>query len=781
MKDITEPMQANEDKVTLLHDVNKRLNELECMYAISNSIRMRNSVDGIFQDAAAAIPSGWHYPEITRARLRYKEKEWVSKPFEETEWKQSSDIVVDGKCCGCVEVYYVEERPMLDEGPFFAQEHNLIVNIARILSEALEHKRAEELLKNSEARFRMIYEYAPVMIDAFDASGRCFMWNKECEKVFGWTAEEMFAHENPITLFYPDPDIQEQVVGTISRNPGSQFREWRPLRKDGSETICLWANFKLPNGDVISLGQDITERRQAEEALQETRAQLDSYIATAPVGMAIFDSELRYINVNETLADINGVSIDNHIDKRPRDILPESLGHAVEKRFRRILRTGQSILHEELSGETLSQPGVTRHWLHSFFPILGAEQEPKGIGVTVVEITEIKKTEEQLRQSQKMEALGTLSGGIAHDFNNIIYPIFIYANLLLKKYDADSEEYADLKEITSAAQRAKDLVSQILLFSRHSEGVKHVCDLVSVIKEAMKLMRAALPAIITIEEKLPDDTVPVFCDSSQIYQVVVDICTNAGHAILDSGKITVTLDSSEVAGVVCIDGTKIDGNYCRLTVTDSGVGMDDETQAKIFDPFFTTREVGQGTGLGLSTVFGIVQDHEGGIKVTSEAGKGATFTIFLPLAEGPVEELPEGQASVQDYAGTENILFVDNEKSIRNSVRSCLERVGYNVTAVADGQDALDIFAKDLDRFDLVVTDLTMPNMTGEQLSHELMRLRPDTPVILCTGHGATITAKRCDTAGINAFLQKPLTPDELSRVVRDVLDEAKKSARGNH
>jgi PAS domain S-box-containing protein len=771
--DITELRQANEDKTTLLHVVSKRLKELQCMYAISDSIRMRNSLDGIFQDAASAIPPGWHYPEITRAKLRCNGKEWVSKPFEETEWKQSSDIVVDGKCCGCVEVYYVEERPMLDEGPFFAQERNLIDNIARTLGEALQHKRAEELLKNSEARFRMMYEYAPVMIDAFDASGRCFMWNKECEKVFGWTAKEIFAHENPITLFYPDPIIQEQVVKTISRNPGTEFREWRPLRKDGSEAICLWANFRLPNGDIISLGQDITERKQAEEALQETRAQLDSYISTAPVGMAIFDSELRYSNVNETLAEINGVSIEDHLHKRPRDILPEPLGLAVEKRFRDILRTNQPIIHEEISGETLSQPGVTRHWLQSYFPILGAEQKPNGVGVTVIEISEIKRAEEQLRQSQKMEALGTLSGGIAHDFNNILYPIFIYANLLLEKFDADSEEYTDLKEITSAAQRAKDLVSQILMFSRRSDGVKHVCDLVPVINEAMKLMRAALPANITIEEKIPDGIVPVFCDSTQMYQVVVDICTNAGQAILGRGKVEIALDSSEVAGIVCFDGTKIHGNYCRLTVTDSGVGMDDETQAKIFDPFFTTREVGQGTGLGLSTVFGIVQDHEGGIKVSSEADKGTTFEVFLPLAEGPVETLPESRANVEDYAGTENILFVDDEKPIRNSVRSCLEGVGYNVTAVADGQEALDIFAKDLDRFDLVVTDLTMPNMTGEQLSQELMRLRPNTPVILCTGHGTAISREHSDAAGITAILHKPLAPTAILQAVRNVLDDA--------
>jgi len=375
-----------------------------------------------------------------------------------------------------------------------------------------------------------------------------------------------------------------------------------------------------------------------------------------------------------------------------------------------------------------------------------------------------------------MKALGTLSGGIAHDFNNILYPIFIYTNLLLEKFDADSEEYADLKEITSAAQRAKELVSQILMFSRHGEDVKHVCDLVPVVNEAIKLMRAALPANIAIEKTMPDGIVPVFCNSTQLYQVLINICTNAGQAISSSGKIEVALDSSEFAGVVCFDGTEIHGNYCRLTVTDNGLGMDDKTQAKIFDPFFSTREVGQGTGLGLSTVFGIVQEHKGGIKVSSEADKGTTFEVFLPLAEGPVEKLPNTRDSVQDYAGTENILFVDDEKSIRNLGHDCLERFGYSVTAVSDGQKAMEVFAANPDRFNLVVTDQTMPNMTGEKLASALLKLRPDIPIIICTGHSPIITPESSKASGISAFLQKPLAPTQLIRVVREVLDQAKNS-----
>ncbi len=643
--------------------------------------------------------------------------------------------------------------------------------------------RVNEPSQVDETLYQRLLDATNVLPWEADAQTWLFTYvGPQAKTLLGYPPEQWYEKDFWVSHIHPeDRDFAIETCETSIKTLTDFAFEYRMITADG-RTVWLndVVNVVSENGVPQVLRgfmKDITERREAGVALQESRALLDSYMTTAPVGMAIFDSELRYIKVNETLADINGVSIENHIHKRPRDILPGSLGLAVEKRFQNLLQTGQPIIHEEISGETLSQPGVTRHWLHSFFPIFGAEQNPKGIGVTLIEITEIKKAEEQLRQSQKMEALGTLSGGIAHDFNNILYPIFIYGDLLLEKFDADSEEYADLKEITSAAQRAKDLVSQVLMFSRHTEGVKHVRDLVPVIKEAIKLMRAALPANIIIEEKIPDAIMPVLCDSTQMYQLVVDICTNAGQAILDSGKITIALDSSEVAGIVCFDGKKLHGNYCRLTVTDSGVGMDAEIQAKIFDPFFTTREVGQGTGLGLSTVFGIVQEHEGGITVSSEADKGATFEVFLPLAEGPVEKLSDIRGGVQDYSGTENILFVDDEKSIRNLGHDCLERFGYIVTAVSDGQKAMEIFATNPDHFNLVVTDQTMPNMTGEELVNALSELRPGIPIIMCTGHSENPTLERSKVSGISAFLQKPLAPTQLMRVVREVLDQAKNGA----
>jgi PAS domain S-box-containing protein len=274
--DITEQKKANEVKAALLHDIGERLKETECMYKISDAIRTKDSLDEIFQDIVSALPPGWHYPDITRGKLRYKEKTWVSEEFEETEWKQSSDIVIAGQILGCVEVYYLEPCPVLDEGPFMMEERKLIDNIGRTISEVIEHQIAQELLKDSEASLRMIYEFAPIMIDAFDKNGRCIMWNKECEKVFGWTAEEMFSQENPLTLFYPDPEIQQRVIESVIHAPDTTPKEWNPLRKDGSETTCLWANYMLPNGSIICLGQDITERKEAEKKVEKYQGRLKS-------------------------------------------------------------------------------------------------------------------------------------------------------------------------------------------------------------------------------------------------------------------------------------------------------------------------------------------------------------------------------------------------------------------------------------------------------------------------------------------------------------------------
>jgi signal transduction histidine kinase/CheY-like chemotaxis protein len=454
-------------------------------------------------------------------------------------------------------------------------------------------------------------------------------------------------------------------------------------------------------------------------------------------------------------------------------MIPGKLGQEIDERIQDILRTGQSTVHEELSGDTLSQPGVIRHWLASYFPIHGVSPVVTGIGAIVIEVTESRKVEEQLRESQKMEALGTLAGGVAHDFNNMLYPILVNAGLLLEKCEAGSDEYALLTDVVGSARQARDLVSQILIFGRRSDSVERICDFISVASEAMKLLRPALPETISIELNFSSARVPVLCDPSQLYQVLVNLFTNAEQAIVGSGEIKIAIDTVEIEKIQCVHGKFLNGTFARLTVSDNGVGMDRETCAKMFDPFFTTKEKGQGTGLGLSTVFGIVQNHGGGITVSCELGIGTTIDIYLPLAEDILDEPDDKTVSSLNATNYENILFVDDVESIRNSAKVCLERSGYKVTTASSGQEALEVFLANPDHFNLVMTDQAMANMTGEELSIELLRLRPDIPIVICTGHSEVISPESSREMGIRAFLQKPATPMELRRVVREVLDEA--------
>lgn len=623
----------------------------------------------------------------------------------------------------------------------------------------------------AEPRYRNLADNALIVIADVSVDGEIIYANPAAVKMVEYDSLDEVRKKNIID-FWHRPEQRAAFISKLRQDGYVDNYEIEYLTKTGKIVYALGS--AILDGDMISMViVDISKRVQAEEERRESLALFDSYLSVAPVGMAIIDTDVRYVNINEKLAAINGVSIDDHLGKRPSEILPGRLGIRSVDQIREILRTSQPTINEEISGETLSQPGVTRHWLRSLFPMFGAHQEIKGVGVMVIEVTHTKNVEEQLRQSQKMEALGILSGGIAHDFNNLLYPITLNSELLLEDSDADSEEYQLLVDIVSSASKAKELISEILNFSRQSDSVNDTCDFTPVANDATKFARAALPESITIESTLDDVEIPVACESTQLYQVLVNLFTNAGQAISDDGVIKITLAAEEVEQFNCFDGTLLHGDFARFTMTDNGIGMDSETRAKMFDPFFTTRDSAHGTGLGLSTVFGIIQRHGGGISVSSTPGIGTTIEILLPLGDDLRDKPRHAEVDTRDFSDSENVLFVDDVASIRNSAKVCLGRSGYNVTTASSGQEALDIFLATPDHFNVVVTDQTMANMSGAYLSIELLKLRPGIPIVICTGHSDAISPESSKQLGIRAFLEKPVAPEELRRVVRKVLDEA--------
>jgi len=396
------------------------------------------------------------------------------------------------------------------------------------------------------------------------------------------------------------------------------------------------------------------------------------------------------------------------------------------------------------------------------------------------DITRELMMEAQLRQSQKMEAIGTLAGGIAHDFNNILSAMMGYAELVeLKTTDQQIRPY--LEQILKACRRSRDLITQILTFSRQREQEKKILAVTPIVKEALKLLRSSLPSTVEIRQEYNARKDTVLADPTRIHQVLMNLCTNAVHAMRGKGGIlevglserTISADQPDW------NTTLREGAYLQLWVKDTGEGIDPAIRDKIFDPFFTTKPSGEGTGLGLSVVYGIVKDHGGAIAVESEPGKGTVFTICLPLIE--IKGEPEGREAVPVPRGEGHILYVDDEAAIAAMSEEMLTSLGYEVTVCLGSPDALETFRADPGRFDAVITDMTMPNMTGAALAAELLKIRPGLPIILTTGFSELINDREAKRIGIREFLMKPVSLSDLAQTVKRILDaEAMRPASSN-
>ena len=387
--------------------------------------------------------------------------------------------------------------------------------------------------------------------------------------------------------------------------------------------------------------------------------------------------------------------------------------------------------------------------------------------------TELKNLETQLIQAQKMESIGTLAAGIAHDFNNILFAIIGYTEMALQNIPVDSKPGKNLNKTLQAGKRAKDLVKQILAFSRKSESKKKPVQVHLIVNEVLKFLRSSLPATIQIHQQIEIGNDTVWADSTQLHQILMNLCTNASHAMMEKGGILqVSLENVELDLDFTAQYSDIKpGSYLKLTVSDTGHGMPPEVLNRIFEPYFTTKKKGAGTGLGMAVVHGIVKSHSGIIKAESEPGKGSVFYIYLPIIDN--KEKSEEKSDKPLLTGNENILFVDDEDTLVDLGKQVLEKLGYKVVGMTSSLEALELFRRKPDQFDLVITDMTMPDMTGDRLAKELKKIRADIAIILCTGYSSGISENKAKAMGIGAFMMKPFTMRELSVIVRKVLDKA--------
>ncbi len=404
-------------------------------------------------------------------------------------------------------------------------------------------------------------------------------------------------------------------------------------------------------------------------------------------------------------------------------------------------------------------------------PIIDENQEFIGIVHIVKDISAQKHLESQLRQAQKMEAIGTLAGGIAHDFNNILTPIVGYANLLRLQVEPDSQLHKGLSTILYAAKRATELVKQILAFSRRHEQEMAPLSIQPIVKEVLKLLRSTLPTNIDIQHKIDMDCGVILADPTQIHQLLMNLCTNSSHAMSnDGGILKVSVQCLDLTSKECAKFHLLStGSHISLEVADTGCGMTPELMNRIFEPYFTTKEMEKGTGMGLAVVHNIVTNHSGDIRVRSEPGEGTTFTILLPVIQR--EEEDHIQNIVQPLQkGTEHILLVDDEQSVITVHREMLVSLGYTVSTASNSNEALELFRKDPTKFDLLFTDMTMPGLSGKDLARKILILRPDIPIIICSGYSEQLDTEQAKDLGIQKYLCKPVSLNKMAFAIREVL-----------
>jgi PAS domain S-box-containing protein len=536
--------------------------------------------------------------------------------------------------------------------------------------------------------------------------------------------------------------------------------------KDGS-TVWVEVSVKFIRNEtgqavgVLGISRDINERKQAEEALQLERDNLRNIFESIEDGIFIVNQQydIQYVN----------------------PVLVKDFGYYEGRKCYEYFHDRDEVCPWCKNQDVWAGKTVRWEW-YSFknertYDLIDTPMTlPDGsIGKLEIfrDITEHKKLEAQLRQAQKMESIGTLAGGIAHDFNNILYSLTGYTELALDDTEKGTRLHNNLQEVFSAAKCASDLVKQILTFSRQTEAEKKSVKVQSVVKEVIKLLKTSIPTTIEIRQNIDANCKPVLADPTQIHQVVMNLATNAYHAMREKGGV---LNINVAKEKISMDDSAsypdlTPGTYIKLTVSDTGHGIDKAIIEKIFDPYFTTKPPGQGTGMGLSTIHGIVKSHGGDIKVYSEPGKGTEFYVYFPLIETkPVEPKTVSTGPVQK--GSERILLVDDEEPIVRMVKQMLERLGYQVATRTSSVEALEAFRANSDKFDLVITDMTMPNMTGVELAPRLLEIRPDIPIILYTGFSEITDANKAKALGIREFLMKPIVRDQIARTIRKVLDE---------
>ncbi|MBW2662853.1 MAG: response regulator [Deltaproteobacteria bacterium] len=563
-----------------------------------------------------------------------------------------------------------------------------------------------------------------------------------------------------------------RVKPVMSGNVGQLIEDFNRMLAQLSITTVKKEQLKASQEELktanAQLHQEIIEREQAEEALRESEKKFRSLFDLSPQAIALTEIETgKLADVNNMFCDLTKYSKEEIIGKTTTQVGFYSDDY--RDRFIKELQTSGEVNGLEMDFKTKDGAIIAALMFARVIRI-----SSKSFILTIfLNVTEQKQLQAQLQQAQKMESIGTLAGGIAHDFNNILFSVMGYAEMALDDTEKGTSLHDNLQEVFLAVQRASNLVKQILTFSRQADQELQPLQVQLVVREALKLIRSTLPTTIEIKQYISNQCGLVMADASQIHQVVMNLLTNAFHAMEDEGgKLEVILKEVELDVDDLKDPAMVPGSYICLTVTDTGTGIDKSVVDRIFDPYFTTKEKERGTGLGLAVVHGIVKGFKGDISVYSEPGKETSFQVYLPVIRTRTET-KETRVISPAQRGTERILLVDDEEQIVRMSQQMLERLGYHVTARTSSVETLKAFRAAPDKFDLVITDTTMPHMTGIQLAKKLMEIRPDISIIICTGFSEKISEDKAKAMGIRGYIMKPVVKSELAKKIREVLEQS--------
>lgn len=667
-----------------------------------------------------------------------------------------------------------------------------------LVRDITERKKREGALKESEESFRRFFEQSGdgnLLIE----EGRYVDCNEAAVRIARYPSKVRLLNMPAGGISpkqQPDGSISlekaREFMATAYREGGKRF-EWICRRFDGTE-CCLdvmLTPIKLKGKTLLlTTWRDISEIKRAEDKLKKSRKRLAEIIDFLPDATLVISGEGKVIAWNRAMEAMTGVKAKDMLGKGNRDYAVPFYGYRrpilidmaiqvdleAEKSYKMIKRQGDSLFGEAFL--PYLSPG-NRH-LSATASVL---RDTQGNIIAAIECIrdrteqvraeeEKKKIQDQLFAAQKMEAIGTLAGGIAHDFNNILASIIGYAELALY-LSTEDWTHNHLKKVIESGDRAKKLVNQILAFSRNREQELKPINISHIAKEVLEMLRSTLPATIEMRQHIAEEYAAVLADPTKIHQVIMNLCTNAAHAMREKGGILdISINYVYMTSEANFQYSDIKtGAYVLLSISDNGYGMDPGTLEKIYDPFFTTKKTGEGTGLGLSVVYGIVKSYGGMIDAQSEVGKGTTFNVYFPCIQDAVT-VQEKEKEEDLIGGDEQILCVDDEESIIRLIHEFLESLGYKVVSTTNCLEALNIYREDPQRFDLVITDLTMPQMTGLELAEKILSVRPKIPIVLCTGYNEMFTREDMKQKGIQDLIIKPVFLKNLALRVRQVLNQ---------